>query len=90
MSTGNNSLVIIYPNPVKDKLNMQVTSSINTNMKAEIYDAAGKVVLSSTRYVEKGVNVVSFDNIKNVPRGVYMAVIRIGNEILKEKLIIAK
>ncbi|AZA82608.1 T9SS C-terminal target domain-containing protein [Chryseobacterium lactis] len=74
---SNKDQLTIYPNPVKDVLNIQ---SKNEVKKVEIYDAAGRIVLST------GVSQKSVD-VSALPKGNYMIKIMTKNAISHLKFI---
>lgn len=58
------SEISIYPNPVKDKLNIEVPA--NENISFNLYDALGKQVLST-----KSSEIISTINMKKFQKGIY-------------------
>lgn len=80
----------VYPNPVKDKMFIQVLSTGNTNMKAELYNAAGARLHSSTHSLKQGANLVSLDALPDLPTGFCFAILHVGNEVIRQKIAIAR
>ena len=68
--------VLIYPNPVKDVLNL----SLNDVSRVEIYDLLGKIILSDV-YPDSIIDVSSFK------QGVYIVKIFTNNDCYTEKFI---
>ncbi len=58
------SEVFIYPNPVKDKLNVQVI--VEDDLYFDLYDVSGKLILQS-----KSKNDITSLDLKKVPQGLY-------------------
>jgi len=85
---GNNLAVIendlanevsIYPNPSRDKVNIQYTAAENAKMK--VYNIVGACVLQGN--LHSGTNKIAIDQLT---KGVYLIEISIGNRIIKKKL----
>jgi hypothetical protein len=84
------SIVTIVPNPVRDVLNIQVGSFAENTLRVDITDQSGKLLLTSKTMVRNGYNVHSISGFANYPPGVYMAVVRVGTEVFREKILIVK
>jgi hypothetical protein len=84
------SSLIIYPNPAKDIIQLQIQAATNTKMKVDIFDQAGKFITTSAVSVQRGINVITLDGLADKPRGIYLAVICIGNEFFRQKIVLAK
>ena len=87
-SSFNTNTVTIYPNPVKDKICVQVSALRNTKIQVDIYDVTGKQLLSVNRFVEKGINVVGLEDLAKMPNGVCVVVIHLDGEVIRQKIII--
>jgi hypothetical protein len=81
---------ILYPNPVKDVLQIQVTAPGRGKMKVELYDAAGRRFASADYMVQRGQNLVNMDNLAGKASGVCLAVIQLGNETYKQNIILTR
>jgi hypothetical protein len=82
--------VIIFPNPAKDIIQVQVTSTTNTKIKIDVFDAAGKLVVSYGTPVQRGNNAVTLDALADKPRGVYMIMVNTGDELFRQILLLMK
>lgn len=71
----------IYPNPVKDILNVELPNSVK-NFSLEINDMSGKLI--STYENENEINV------SKLPNGVYLCTIKSDDETITKKIIIDK
>lgn len=90
--TANETLknkITIYPNPAKDVAQLQISSLINTKTRIDIYDAGGRIISSISSVVQKGNNVLVLDGLADRPKGVYMVVIHLGEEVFNKKVILA-
>lgn len=48
-----NNLFKVYPNPVSSKINIEINSTNGDEIKFEVYNAIGEIVMSVTSYQEK-------------------------------------
>ncbi len=84
--TGSNS-VMIFPNPVKEKINIQISSSKPTKANLVLYDALGKVIFTSTEKLNQGANSISIPT-TNMASGLYnLNVQLLTGEVLTQKII---
>lgn len=74
----------IYPNPASNSFNL-VLGTLNNDMKVEVINALGQVVISKNNLVEK--NEI---DIQSLAKGVYFVKVTSGNESNTSKLIISK
>ncbi|MBL7740513.1 MAG: T9SS type A sorting domain-containing protein [Chitinophagaceae bacterium] len=82
--------VNIYPNPVKDVLQIQVSAPASTRVKVDIYDPSGKLISTINQSVQRGSNVITLDALAHRPRGIYLGVIQVGNELFNKKIVLSK
>lgn len=71
----------VYPNPVRDVLNMELPESDGANWTLRLYNAVGNLVLSRTVVAGESVNVSSLAS------GVYFLQLSNGDEVLRAKVI---
>lgn len=67
----------LWPNPVRDMINLHVSGNMQGQVIMEIFDLSGKVISSSNNQVQKGSNNIQFD-VRALQPGMY--VLKIGNE----------
>jgi len=65
------SVVIVYPNPAKDKLTIEYTATKAGNVQLQVLDSKGSLVLSNTSNMTVGRNTNTV-NISTLSKGVYM------------------
>jgi hypothetical protein len=75
----------LYPNPVRDKVNIEITSPEIANMKVRILDITGKTIYSEDFYSMKGV--VKEYNFAGYPAGFYFLEVKIGDSAITEKIV---
>lgn len=75
----------IYPNPVKDKINLNITSK-NSNLELELINLEGKKIVISKGTIEY---LETFLNswLKNIKTGVYILNIQDGNKVYTNQML---
>ena len=85
----NDFAVTVYPNPASEVFNVSINSSSDTNANINLFDITGKVVLSYSKEVFEGGNVLSL-NTDNLQNGLYILRVQSGKTIYNEKVMIRK
>ena len=67
----NNDQVFVYPNPFKDKLNIDVTTLAKGEITLQIIDISGKIIETKKADVLPGNNSILFDT-NHLVNGIYM------------------
>jgi hypothetical protein len=80
LGTNLKSSLLVYPNPVIDQLNLEVTSENIRNVKIEIYNAFGRLVWTKNIDVVNG-SVTSDFNMSAYENGLYLARFYVGDKI---------
>lgn len=78
----------VYPNPVSDRINIELNASVQSDLNIFLVSLSGNQV----RYLEKGKNMVgnfssSYD-ISSLAPGYYTLIMQYGDQIKREKIII--
>lgn len=87
---GQHSYVKISPNPVRDQMNIAITSLKNTQYAVSVYDASGRLVRIKNGEVPAGVSTISIEGCKFWKRGVYVVKTLLGEETFTEKVFLVK
>ncbi|RZK46879.1 MAG: T9SS type A sorting domain-containing protein [Pedobacter sp.] len=80
--------ITIFPNPVRDITNMQVTSLRSSHCKVDVYDPAGRLVMSSATSLKKGINTITLGGFQKQRSGLYYAMIQIDGELYRHKIVV--
>jgi hypothetical protein len=73
--------VKVYPNPVKDVLNIQYSGKLLNEMQIEIYDVTGKNMSSQKVFnVESGQNISL--NVNSLHNGIYICKMISGKQVI--------
>lgn len=89
-TTDTREKITIYPNPVKDVMQVQVDAGSNSKLRIDIFDAAGKRIISSNSVVQRGNNILSIDGLAQHPRGVYLVLLHLAGQTFSKKIILTK
>jgi len=76
----------VYPNPVKDEINILLDGSWSKDVKIELMDEAGKKVYVELVQHEKNIQILLQD--KNISNGLYILQVSDENKIENRKLIV--
>jgi hypothetical protein len=80
----------ILPNPVHDIMQMAVNVSNDGSVDIHMFDMSGKVVRRMRANVQRGVNVISFDQLSKLQEGMYVVAVYTGGEVLRDKIVLVK
>jgi hypothetical protein len=80
-----NSL-IVYPNPIKNKIQLQINAISKEKATIHILDAIGKVQYTTTTYLQQGNNNFSYD-LSTLQKGNYILKINTENKIYTQKFL---
>ncbi len=77
-----NSFYNLFPNPVKDILNIEFNSDINQNIDISILDISGKIISNNEFYAKEGINIFKF-NTENLSKGFYTINMKNSNNFIR-------
>jgi hypothetical protein len=83
------SSLLVYPNPVKDFLKIEVNGQREEMMLVKIFDASGKMIRSVQTQIHRGFNIESID-MQNASPGLYHAIVMLGGELFDQKVMVVK
>ncbi len=89
-SNSTNNPVKIYPNPVRDKLFVQVSAPKNTTMQWEIITTAGNKIFSGSRALKIGMNTVIIEGLQQVRNGLYFAILHFDGKTFSQKITVSR
>ncbi|MES1215551.1 MAG: T9SS type A sorting domain-containing protein, partial [Bacteroidota bacterium] len=82
--------ISIIPNPVKDIMQLSITAKDDGKAQVYIYDQMGKIIRAVVVPVMKGNNVITLNDLAGKPRGIYQAVVKLGNEFFTHRLLLSR
>jgi hypothetical protein len=87
--TGHTDVRVLI-NPVRESMQIGITSIGENTVKVSLLDQSGRIVHSSKTAVTAGYNQVTIPGLSAYPRGVYIAIFTIGTETFREKIILMR
>ena len=85
LSDTDNRDLVVFPNPVKEKLFMTVQCLINTAAVVEVSDLNGRVQFRTHYVLSKGNNTLALPQAVNLPSGMYILRVQFKDELLTRK-----
>jgi hypothetical protein len=68
---NNNNTIILYPNPTKTDLHLNIIASLANKTNVTVFDATGRMMYASEQSLKEGDNFINVD-CNNWPAGVYV------------------
>jgi uncharacterized repeat protein (TIGR01451 family) len=87
---GTTTVLQIAPNPVKDHLQIMLSSNIKTIAECSIADANGNILMRFTENISAGTNTFSYHKVNELANGIYYLHLKLGDKLLSEKFILLK
>lgn len=88
-SAGDDNITV-WPNPVRDKLNIQVNALSKGQVRIDIFSSTGQYIYSAHKYMLKGSNSILIDGISDQPRGVYFLKLQMANQVFHKKIMFTR
>ncbi|MEZ5017622.1 MAG: T9SS type A sorting domain-containing protein [Flavipsychrobacter sp.] len=86
--TNNVSEYSIYPNPANNQVNIMIDARAQANnAQIVVTDITGKVMMTTTANMKKGLNAYQFD-VTNYPSGTYLVVVSNGGWKIADKIMV--
>jgi len=91
--SGNEKLegrVKIFPNPVRDNVQVSIYSPVKQDIQLAIYDATGRLMRNIHTSVAKGSSKLNVSDFQSWPTGIYSVKVIAGKELFISKMILKK
>ncbi len=82
--------ISIVPNPVKETMQLNISSLSENKMQLLIYDGAGRLMRTSHTNIPKGNTSISLTDFQEWPRGIYSVKVLLGENSFVEKMVLVK
>lgn len=82
--------ITITPNPVRDVMRLNISSSTRGSAELSIYDVAGRQMMSLPVSVQKENTMVEVNGFQSWPRGIYSVKVSLGNSIFIKRMVLIK
>jgi hypothetical protein len=70
-------------------MQLQIMSKSSNTVRVVIFDQAGKLI-ASRKFEQRGRSVITLDDLMDKSRGIYIALIYVGDKIFRQKLMLTK
>ncbi|HMW25976.1 MAG TPA: T9SS type A sorting domain-containing protein, partial [Ferruginibacter sp.] len=80
----------IVPNPAKDHVMISFVAEKDAEITIRLIDNAGKTMQLRKQKIQRGANTLQFSGLEKYSTGVYMLQVLINDEVVTEKLVLAK
>jgi hypothetical protein len=84
------STITLFPNPVKDVLNISIASNADKDVQVLIYDVTGKLMKNVNTRVLKGFSTIGINDLHTWARGVYTVKVLSGKDAFVERMVLTK
>lgn len=84
-SKGSGADVIIFPNPVRTHLQVNIQSMVNTQAKISIVDGNGRTLHRYNEMLLPGTNSFTFHNTERLPAGIYYLRVELETGLIVKK-----
>jgi hypothetical protein len=85
---GNQTSVSIFPNPARDLVQVQISATGDTEASIQLFELSGKLVFTTNETIQRGNNIIALDKLAGTAKGVYLAVVHVGNEVFRQKIVL--
>jgi hypothetical protein len=82
--------VLISPNPVRDIMQISISSVKDNRGQLFIYDFRGRLVRTEITNIQKGNSVITVSGLESWPRGVYSVTVVMGDDRFVKKMLLTK
>jgi hypothetical protein len=82
--------LLFFPNPASNYLNISIQSEATANAKIVLTDMSGRTVVERNIVVQQGNNQINMPFNKSLAPGIYNASVLMNNEMVKQKIVVAK
>jgi hypothetical protein len=88
LKTGTIDSILIYPNPLSDRLLVNISSDVMTTASVRIFNTQGQIVISHLVSLTPGTNTIEISGeLDKLQKGTYLLNIKKQNEIYTKQLI---
>ena len=87
----NNSIkneISIYPNPIKETINLSITSLQQNKVQITISNLLGQKIVTENKNIVKGQNLLAIPKPAALAKGMYFVQVKMGEELFVEKIIV--
>ena len=82
--------VRITPNPVRNVMQVNITSLSDNTSQISIFDVTGKLIRTEHQQVSKGNNSVTLGDFDSWPSGIYTVKVLVGENLFTQKVVLVR
>jgi hypothetical protein len=82
--------VSITPNPVRDIIGLNISSTTDETIRVSIYDFAGRQMKTVHSEIQKGKSNLKISDFQSWPGGIYSVKVLLGNNLFIKKMVLMK
>lgn len=90
LSANGISAVTVLPNPVRNTMQINISSNEDKDVQLLIYDVTGKLMRTVTSHVQKGYSTIKMNDFETWARGVYTIKVLSGNDVFMNRMLLTK
>lgn len=90
VTTNERSTILIKPNPASHRATIELPSTLESNALIRVMSHTGKVVITLSQKLTKGVNQITLTDLQHLPNGVYTVQVQTEGFLYNEKLVIIR
>lgn len=80
--------VVLYPNPVRNSFQIQISAKTNESARIELHDPSGKLITRKEKMLQQGTHVITLHELEDKPGGVYIVTLYFSEGIIREKILL--
>ena len=84
-----NNAVNIYPNPMSEYSNIEISTAANVEVNVTVFNNLGQQVAARNYGTMSGENILPFSS-GNLPNGVYTVLVKMGDKLATKKVVVQK
>jgi hypothetical protein len=88
LSTNGIPAVTLAPNPVRNGMQINISSNTENDVQVFIYDVTGKLMRTINTHVEKGYSTIKMNDFESWARGVYTVKVLSGKDIFLKRMLL--
>jgi len=90
LSANGISTVTVVPNPVRNTMQINISSNADKDVQVLIYDVTGKLMQTTSNHVQKGYSTIKMNGFDSWARGVYTIKVLSGNDVFMNRMLLTK
>ncbi len=90
LSNGAVTGITLQPNPVRDRVQINIHSMADRDVRVMVYDVTGQLLKTLNTQVQQGYSSVSINDFRSWAKGVYTVKVLAGDDVFIDRMILVK